>query len=149
MRNPDKLFYDLSYRFADQSKCQTRHVGCVIVSENRVIGQGYNSAPEGSDCGDCPRCMNGKPESGKDLEKAICTHSEANAIGYCARHGISTRNSKLYCTTMPCMECAKLIVAAGIIEVIYDKTYSHIELTKKILYNANIKVRQFNVEAYA
>lgn len=147
MKNSDKLFYDLCVRFAEQSQCKGRHVGCVLVYENKVIGQGYNGAPEGSDCSICPRerCKTGKTPSGTDLNKALCVHSEANAIGYCARHGISTRGATIYITTSPCSECSKLIVAAGIKEVVYQDVYPD-DLSFIILKNANILVRGYNFE---
>lgn len=150
MKNPDRLWLDICYRFSDQSKCKSRHVGCLIVHEDRVIGQGYNGAPEGSSCEDCPRpkCRGETTEStgtGSNLDLAICAHAEANAIGYCARHGISTRGAILYCTTLPCSECAKLIVAAGIKEVVYDTTYPHDAFSKTVLGNAGLVIRNFQI----
>lgn len=126
MRDPDKLWRDIAYRFAEQSKCCTRKVGCIIVTpDQRLIGQGYNGAPRGSDCSTCPRCTSGSmPQSGEGLELAICAHAEANAIGYAAQAGIKTQGCTLYCTTRPCLECAKLIVAAGIAHVVYYEGYT-------------------------
>ena len=125
MQDPDALWYDIAYRFARQSKCQTRKVGCIIVtSDERMVGQGYNSAPKGSCCDDCPRCSGSTlPKPGESLEHALCAHAEANAIGYAARKGISVEGCTLYCTTRPCLECAKLIVAAGIARVVYFEGY--------------------------
>lgn len=145
MKNPDKLWLDLIIRISEQSKCHGSHVGCLIVYENRIIGQGFNGAPEGSDCKDCPRPKcNGQPlVSGTDLNKAICAHAEANSLGYCARHGISTRGSTIYLTIHPCHECAKLIVAAGIVEVVYNQAYADDALAKLILTNAKINIRKF------
>jgi len=125
MRDPNKLWRDITYRFAEQSKCRTRKVGCIIVSKDqRLIGQGYNGAPSGSSCDDCPRCNSSHvPKSGTALHKAICAHAEANAIGYAARKGIALDGCTLYCTTRPCSECAKLIVASGIRGVVYYEDY--------------------------
>lgn len=123
MKDPDKLWMDLVYRFALQSKCRSRQVGCIIVSpDQRVVGQGFNGAPKGSSCEYCVRCDN-KAKSGQDLEHAVCAHAEANAIGYAANAGISTANCALYCTTQPCAECAKLIIAAGIKTVVFYELY--------------------------
>lgn len=147
MKNPDLFFHDLILRIGEQSKCKGRHVGCLIVLEDHILGQGYNSAPIGSDCKDCPRpkCSGIKSASGVDLNLAICAHAEANAIGFCARHGISTRNTTIYLPCFPCSECAKLIVAAGIKEVVYDKAYSSASdnLSRLILENAKINIRKF------
>lgn len=129
MRDPENLWRDVAYRFARQSKCRSRQVGCVLVSpEQRLIGQGFNGAPCGSSCETCPRCQGpDRPSSGQSLEKAICAHAEANAIGYAARSGVALSGSHLYCTTRPCLECAKLIVAAGIKAVFYFEPYAHPE----------------------
>lgn len=145
MKNPDKLWLDLITRIAEQSKCRSRIVGCLIVFENRIIGQGYNGAPEGSTCEDCPRakCKGEHKPSGSDLDQAICSHAEANAIGYCARHGISTRGATIYLTVEPCAECAKLIVASGITEVVYNRNYNDNKLYELILKNAKVNIRKF------
>jgi len=147
MKNPDKLWFDIAYRFSEQSRCKSRKVGCVIVYENRLIGQGWNSAPEGSTTDDCPRerCRNPlNSVSGTDLSYAICCHAEASAIGYCARHGISSRGASVYVTHKPCAECSKLLVAAGIKEVVYDQDYNS-PLTDMILNNAKITLRKFRL----
>lgn len=152
MKNPDKLWFDICYRYAEQSKCMSRHVGSVIVYEDRLIGQGYNGAPEGSCTFECTRskCRQSSSDfkTGSELDKAMCTHSEANAIGYCARHGVQTRGSTIYCTTFPCSYCAGLIVAAGIKEVVYDKEYVNDDLVKLIFKNAKIKIRKFFSNEY-
>jgi dCMP deaminase len=147
MRNPDSLWYDLIIRIGQQSKCKSRQVGCLLISEDRIIGQGYNGAPEGSGCDECPRgkCKGENVPSGTDLYKAICCHAEPNAIGYCARHGISTRGATIYLPILPCSECAKLIVAAGIVEVVYKDEYADDSLSLLILRNAKINIRKFMI----
>ena len=143
MKSPEKLWRDVAYRFAQQSKCQSRQVGAIIVTpDNHMIGQGYNGAPVGSKCKDCPRCRN-KVESGKGLDRAICTHAEANAIAYAAKVGFSTKNCTLYSTLKPCLECAKLIIGAGISRVVYYNDYDDPEgLAIQCLKCANIKVKE-------
>lgn len=146
MKNPDQLWLDICNRYKQQSKCRSRQVGCIIVKDDHQIMQGWNGAPYGSSCDDCkrPRCHCSTINSGIDLERAICAHSEANAIGYCARHGISTLGATLYCTSFPCSECAKLIIAAGIKEVVYFDTYPHLDISMKFFNNGGVKVRNFN-----
>ena len=148
MKNPDLFFHDLIQRIGEQSKCTGRHVGCLIVLEDHILGQGYNGAPIGSNCDNCPRprCHNDsncKVPSGTDLHLALCVHAESNAIGFCARHGISTRNSTIYLSCFPCSECAKLIVAAGVKEVVYKDQYTDDKLSTLILENAKINIRKF------
>lgn len=143
MKDPDSLWKDLVVRFSDQSKCQSRKVGAILVDQQgHMFGQGFNGAPNGSDTIDCPRCSK-QVESGKNLDQAICSHAEANAISIAAKNGRSTIGSTLYCTTYPCAECAKLIVGAGIVEVVYLVEYNS-PLTDVIFKNASIKMRKFD-----
>lgn len=142
MKNPDSLWHDTVYRFAQQSKCLSRQVGAILVDRyQHQMSQGWNSPPYGSTCDDCPRCKS-KTESGKDLHLAICVHAEINAISHAARMGYSTDQSTLYCTTKPCAECTKAIISAGIVEVVYDVDYNS-PLTDKLLSNAKIIMRKF------
>ena len=142
MKDPDQLWFDLVKRFSQQSKCLSRGVGAILVDEKgHLFGQGWNSAPFGSKSKDCPRCVK-TCDSGSKLDQAICSHAEANAIGNASRSGRPTSNATLYCTTYPCAECAKLIVAAGIKEVVYNEPYPS-PLTDHIFQNANIHIRRF------
>ncbi len=142
MRNPDQLWLEIVNRFSLQSRCKRRQVGAILVDRfGHLFAQGWNSAPKGSSCEDCPRCKE-SVLTGQNLEQAICVHAEINAIAHAARAGNATDQSTLYCTTLPCAECAKAIVSAGIIEVIYMDDYPSL-LTRIILGNARIKVRQF------
>ena len=85
-----------------RSNCLTRHVGCVIVKENRQIATGYNGTPTGIlNCfeGGCPRCLErekGLIKSGDNLDRCLCTHAEANAIMQCALFGIGMYNNWIY-----------------------------------------------------
>lgn len=144
MKNPDQLWLDIVHRFAAQSRCQSRQVGAILVKDNRLISEGWNSPPKGSSATDCPRCKV-KVESGKGLEFAICAHAEANAIANGAYLGASTLGSTIYCTTYPCAECAKLIVGAGVVEVVYQQHYDS-PLTDMIFKAARMRIRSFFTE---
>jgi dCMP deaminase len=142
VKNPDQLWLEIVNRFAIQSRCQCRQVGAILVDRfGHLFAQGWNSAPKGSSCEDCPRCK-GKVTTGQNLEQAICVHAEINAIAHAARAGHATDGATLYCTTLPCAECAKAIVSAGIVEVVYLDDYPS-PLTLKILNNAMVKLRKF------
>lgn len=149
MKNPDKFFYDLIMRIGQQSKCKGRQVGCLLVRDEHIIGQGYNGAPIGTSCEDCPRprCKGMDAPVGASLDQAICAHAEANGIGFCARHGISTLGATVYLPIFPCTECAKLIVAAGIKEVVYEHGYTETNdrWANFILTNAKISIRKFQL----
>ena len=89
-----------------RSNCLTRHVGCVIVKENRQIATGYNGTPTGIlNCfeGGCPRCLErekGLIKSGDNLDRCLCTHAEANAIMQCALFGIGVQQLDLHSTQL-------------------------------------------------
>lgn len=140
MKNSTKLWHDLVRRFAEQSTCKSRQVGAVIVKDNFVIAEGWNSPPGGCKSHHCgrPKCI-GIGESGHNLDQAICAHAEANAISNCARRGVSTLGSALYCTNKPCAECAKLIVGAGIVRVSFIDDYKS-PITDLIFNESNVEV---------
>src|SRR6476620_10575547 len=127
-----------------RSNCLTRHVGCVIVKENRQIATGYNGTPTGiTNCfeGGCPRCLErdkGLIKSGENLERCLGTHAEANAIMQCALFGFgsTTIGSTLYSTYAPCLECSKMIISVGIKRVVSLDSYPEDGTT--ILSQANV-----------
>ena len=108
-------FMRLAYITATRATCDRKHVGAVVVSStNRVVSMGYNGAPSGQ-----PSC----DEVGHELVEGHCVrsiHSEANAISYA---GQKARGCTIYCTCIPCYDCAKLIVQVGIDRVIFDEFY--------------------------
>ena len=114
-----------------RSNCLTRHIGAVIVKENRQIATGYNGTPPGiKNCfeGGCPRCMariKGELKSGEGLDRCLCTHAEANAIMQCALFGNagSTRGATLYSTFAPCIECSKMAISVGIKRIVVVADY--------------------------
>jgi dCMP deaminase len=119
-------------------------VAAVIVKDERVISTGYNGTPRGvKNCyeGGCARCAGDAP-SGKDLGECICSHAEENAITQSAYHGIALRGSTMYCTMSPCLICARMIVNAGIREVVYQEAYEFNRQTRRLLADAGVKCRQ-------
>lgn len=114
-----------------RSNCLTRHIGAVIVRDNRQIATGYNGTPPGiKNCfeGGCPRCtarVRGEIKSGEGLDRCLCTHAEANAIMQCALFGNagSTRDATLYSTFAPCIECSKMAISVGIKRIVVLADY--------------------------
>lgn len=120
---------------ASRSTCIRRKVGAVLVKDRRVISTGYNSAPAGHQhCTDigCLREQLNVP-SGEKHELCRGVHAEQNAIIQAAVHGIPVSGSSMYCTSKPCSICAKMIVNAGILNVVYRDDYND-ELTDTVLY---------------
>ena len=115
-----------------RSNCITRHVGAVIVKDNRQIATGYNGTPSGiQNCfeGGCSRCMarsRGEIRSGEGLDRCLCIHAEANAIMQCALFGNagSTKDATLYSTFSPCIECSKMSLSVGIRRIVVLSDYA-------------------------
>ena len=93
--------------------------------------------------GGCPRCASDRP-SGADLGECLCSHAEENSITQAAYHGISTKGATIYVTLSPCLMCSKMIVNAGIREVVYDEEYSVTEQTRAVLREAGVVLRRLD-----
>lgn len=123
MKNPDAYFLSIAEAVSQRADCMGRHVGAVLVRDNRIISTGYNGTPSGvKNCtdGGCFRCKNREkfPE-GTAYDICLCVHAEANAILVASKFGINTSNTIMYTTLQPCFACAKEMLQAGIKEVIY------------------------------
>jgi dCMP deaminase len=139
----DNYFMEIAMVAARRSNCSRRQVAAVIVKDHRIISTGYNGTPRGiKNCcdGGCPRCNSDTP-SGEGLGECLCSHAEENAIVQAAYHGIAVKDSTIYTTFSPCLLCAKMIINAGIIEVIYHKRYSIDSTSQNLLREAGIIVR--------
>ncbi len=113
-RELDQRYLRMAAIWAENSYCQRRQVGALIVKEKMIISDGYNGTPSGFEnvCED---------ENG--LTKPYVLHAEANAITKIARSGNNSDGATLYVTDSPCIECAKLIIQAGIRRVVYARQY--------------------------
>ncbi|MBQ8542204.1 MAG: dCMP deaminase family protein [Bacteroidaceae bacterium] len=114
-RELDLRYMRMAAIWAENSYCQRRKVGALIVKDKMIISDGYNGTPAGFEnvCED--------EESG--LTKPYVLHAEANAITKIARSGNCSDGATLYVTTSPCIECSKLIIQAGIKRVVYSVKY--------------------------
>lgn len=110
----DKRYLRMARIWAENSYCQRRKVGALLVKDQMIISDGYNGTPAGFEnvCED---------ENG--VTKPYVLHAEANAITKVARIGNSSEGSTLYITASPCLECSKLIIQAGIKRVAYNDLY--------------------------
>lgn len=129
-REYDKAYMDMAEVFSKLSQAKRHKVGCLIVSEEgQILSQGYNGMPKGMD-----NCCEYIDEDGIEHTKPEVMHAETNAILKCAKDGTCTKNAKLYVTLSPCLECAKVIIQAGIREIYYKELYRNLdglELLKK------------------
>jgi dCMP deaminase len=122
--------------WAENSYCQRRKVGALIVKNKMIISDGYNGTPSGFEnvCED---------EAG--ITKPYVMHAEANAITKIARSNNSSEGSTMYVTASPCIECAKLIIQAGIKRVIYSEKYRLVD-GLELLQKAGVEVIYLDVE---
>ena len=140
----DEYFMSMAYLVSKRSTCLRRHVGAVLVKDRRILATGYNGAPAGIvHCAQvgCLRQKLGVP-SGQKHELCRGLHAEQNVIIQAAVHGVSIKGSVLYVTHSPCSICAKMIINAGIKEIVVDKEYPD-EMAQEFLSQAKIKVRKF------
>ncbi|TFH13356.1 MAG: cytidine deaminase [Lentisphaerales bacterium] len=142
----DEYFMDIAHVVGRRGNCMRRKVAAVIVKDRRIVCTGYNGTPRGiKNCfeGGCARCA-GDAATGTALGECVCSHAEENAISQAAYHGISVNGATLYCTLSPCLICAKLIINAGIGEVIYEQEYEFNEQTRTLLAEAGVKYTRYN-----
>jgi len=135
---------EITRMVAKRSTCLRRQVGAIIVKDKRILATGYNGAPSGLKHCEEVGCIREKKEipSGQRHELCRGLHAEQNAIIQAAYHGISIKDSTLYCTNSPCVICAKMIINAGIKEVIYEEGYDD-PLAMELLKEAGIKVERY------
>lgn len=143
----NQYFMDITHLVATRSTCLRRQVGALLVKERNILATGYNGVPSGithCDTGGCLRERLNVP-SGERHELCRGLHAEQNAIIQAARHGINISGATLYCTTMPCVICTKMIINAGIGAVVYTEGYAD-ELAREMIAEAGIKVIHFTTE---
>lgn len=109
----DERYLRMARIWAENSYCKRRQVGALVVKDQRIISDGYNGTPSGFD--------NVCEENNVSFPYVL--HAEANAITKLARSHNNSEGSTLYVTASPCLECAKLIIQAGIKRVIYGENY--------------------------
>jgi len=138
----DQYFMEIAHQVASRATCTRRRVGAVLVKDKRILATGYNGVPQGIvHCLErgCLREQLGIP-SGQQHELCRGLHAEQNAIIQAAKYGISINGAVVYCTTQPCIICAKMLINAGITEIIFEESYPD-KLTEDMLNEANIKTR--------
>ena len=128
----DQRYLRMAKIWAENSYCTRRQVGALIVKDKMIISDGFNGTPSGF-----PNVCKGAD----GLTLPYVLHAEANAISKIARSGNNSDGATLYVTDSPCIECAKLIIQAGIKKVVYARSY---RLTDGIdlLREAGVEVRK-------
>ena len=139
--NEKRHQFDLRYMrmakiWAEKSYCERRKVGALIVKERMIISDGYNGTP----CGFENVC-----EDENNKTKPYVLHAEANAITKVARSSNSSEGATLYVTSSPCIECAKLIIQAGIRRVVYEEEY-HTPDGIDLLKRAGVEIEHLEID---
>ena len=122
--------------WAENSYCERRKVGAIVVKDKMIISDGYNGTPEG---------FENVCEDSNQLTKPYVLHAEANAITKLARSSNNSEGATLYVTASPCIECSKLIIQSGIKRVVYGEKY-RLEDGINLLKRAGVDVEYLEVE---
>lgn len=132
----DKRYMRMAMIWAENSYCDRRKVGAILVKDNMIISDGYNGTPSG---------FENKCEDETGLTHPFVLHAEANAITKIARSGNNSEGATLYVTSSPCIECSKLIIQSGITRVVFGEYYrlqDGLDLLKK----AGIQVEYLDIK---
>jgi len=137
----DEYFLTIARTVATRSTCIRRRVGAVLVLDKRILATGYNGAPRGlRHCAEtgCLRQQLNVP-SGERHEICRALHAEMNAILQAACHGIRVEGASLYCTTQPCVLCAKMLINTGVKRIVMEEGYPD-ELARTMLAEAGVEL---------
>ena len=133
----NEYFMRLAETVAMRGTCDRAYVGCVLVnSENRIVSTGYNGSIKGNaHCDEIGHTM-------RDGHCIATIHAEMNAILYCAKEGISVKDTICYVTHFPCLNCTKSLIQAGISKIYYHEAYRVDEYAIELLDRNNIEYVQ-------
>jgi dCMP deaminase len=134
--NWDSYFMKIAAAVSERSTCDRAMVGCVLVRDKRILTTGFNGSPAGQEHCD---------EIGHLMVDGHCVrtiHAETNAIIQAALHGVSTRDATCYVTHLPCINCTKALINAGIIRIVYGEAYRVDENAMAFLKAAEIEIVQ-------
>jgi dCMP deaminase len=140
----DQYFIDITHLVATRSTCLRRQVGALLVKDRNILATGYNGTPSGIRHCEETGCLRERLQvpSGERHELCRGLHAEQNAIIQAARHGVNIDGSTLYCNTMPCIICTKMLINAGIKRIVYDEGYAD-QLAAEMVAEAGIEIACF------
>lgn len=134
----DTYFMKIAHDVAARSTCDRAFVGTVLVREKRILTTGFNGSPAG-----LPHCE----EVGHLMVDGHCVrtiHAEANSIIQAALHGVSTKGATCYVTHMPCLSCAKMLINAGVVRIVFANNYRQDDNTLQFLRLAEVELVHLN-----
>lgn len=142
----DEYFMSIAEQVAGRSTCLRRSTGSVLVKDKRILATGYNGVPKGlahCDTAGCIRELRRIP-SGSHHELCRGIHAEQNAVIQAAKHGIAMDGSTAYCTHQPCVLCAKILLNAGVADIVFREPYPD-PLSEELLAEAGVIPRRLVV----
>lgn len=134
----DDYFLQIADLVASRATCRRLKVGAILVKDRKIISTGYCGAPK-----KMPDCF----EVGCLMRGGHCVrtvHAEINTVAQAAFHGVSTKDSILYANWLPCYNCAKVLINAGVNKIVYREIYRPDPETKKLLRQAKVKLVRLN-----
>lgn len=128
----DTYFMSIAFLISSRSSCDRLHVGCVLVKDTRIISVGYN--------GFLPKT----PHTSfiRDGHEIATVHAEQNAISDCAKRGVDCNECTAYVTHYPCINCAKILIASGIKNIIYNNVYNNDPLVEELAKLSKITIKK-------
>ncbi len=140
----DEYYLRIAYDVGMRSTCLRRQIGAVIVTGDVIVSTGYNGNPRGMPHCDDIGCIRDELDISSGERMEICTgvHAEMNALVFA---GPAARGGTLYCTIVPCNTCAKIIVNAGILRVVYSEGYPDV-MGFEILKHSGVKVERLELK---
>jgi dCMP deaminase len=140
----DEYFLRIAELVAERSTCLRRRVGAVLVRDRRILATGYNGPPHGLAHCDEVGCLRQKRRIPAARQIEICRgiHAEQNAIVQAATFGTPVPGARLYCTHQPCITCTKMLINAGVMEILVSDDYPD-QLAAAMLREAGVKFRRF------
>jgi dCMP deaminase len=140
----DDYFMTIARQVATRSTCLRRNCGAVIVKDRRLLATGYNGTPKGLRHCEEVGCLREKLGIASGSHHELCRgiHAEQNAVVQAALYGVAIDGSTIYSTHQPCVQCAKILINAGITEIVYGDAYPD-ALSEEMLAESGVAMRLF------
>ncbi|HUY41664.1 MAG TPA: cytidine/deoxycytidylate deaminase family protein [Candidatus Dormibacteraeota bacterium] len=138
----DEYFVQIARTVATRATCPRALVGCVLVREHRILTTGYNGAPRGvAHCTQADCIL-------RDGHCVRATHAEANAVVQGALYGVGLQGATAYCTHQPCVGCSKLLISAGVVNIVFVEPYPD-PVAAELLSEAGVALVPFSLQGSA
>lgn len=139
----DDYFMAIAEQVSGRSTCLRRHTGAVLVKDKRILSTGYNGVPSGLAHCEKVGCLRDQRNIASGSHHELCRgiHAEQNAVIQAARHGIAIDGATVYCTHQPCVLCAKILLNAGVVDIVFRDAYPD-ALSEQLLEEAGVLPRR-------